>query len=248
MGEDAEQVFADSLGLPAGELCDLSFLVGNNQEGRNRMFTGIVEELGMVRSVVSQGAGCRLTVNAELVLSEVKLGDSISVSGCCLTVVDFGADEKGSWFAADAVPETLDRTILGQLSVEDLVNLERSMPANGRFGGHVVQGHVDGVIQLKKVQSLDDGSQRLTFHLPEMLAGQIVEKGSVALDGISLTVASVNHDEASFDIAVVPHTLAVTTLGHKVRGDSVNVEADVFARYVAGLLKAKFVQENKEQA
>ena len=198
------------------------------------MFTGIVEETGNIRSVCDTAGGRRFVVGADVVLSDVTLGASIAVDGCCLTVTDFGTDGEVAWFAADAVPETLDRTTLGDADEGDAVNLERSMAADGRFGGHIVQGHVDAVTELDAVYEHLDGSRRLTFRLPDSLGGLIVEKGSVALDGISLTVASVDADGATFDIAVVPHTLEVTTLGHRVVGNRLNVEADVLARYVAG--------------
>ena len=201
------------------------------------MFTGIVEELGTVRSVDAVGDGRRLVVDAATVLDDVTLGASIAVNGCCLTVVEWSDD----WFAVDAVPETLDRTTVGDLSTGDRVNLERPLAADGRFGGHVVQGHVDTVTDVVAVADQSDGSRRLTFHLPGELAGQIVEKGSVTLDGTSLTVASVggpSAEGATFDVALIPHTLEVTTFGGRSPGDRCNVEADVIARYVAGLLAA----------
>ena len=168
------------------------------------MFTGIVEEMGTVRAVEPVGDGCRLVVGAATVLGDVTMGASIAVNGCCLTVTGFG-DDDGPWFSADAVPETLARTTLGAASAGDPVNLERSMAADGRFGGHVVQGHVDTVTEVVAVSEHDDGSRRLTFEVPPALAGQIVEKGSVALDGVSLTVADLAVDgaAATFDIAVV---------------------------------------------
>ena len=200
------------------------------------MFTGIVEETGIVREAHDNGDGRRLVVGADVVLDDVAMGSSIAVDGCCLTVTGFGAADRGAWFAADAVPETIDRTTLGGTAEGDSVNLERPMPADGRFGGHIVQGHVDAVTELEAVHEHLDGSRRLAFRLPDALSGQIVEKGSVALDGISLTVAAV--DGTTFDIAVVPHTLEVTTLGCRVVGDRLNVEADILARYVAGLAAA----------
>ena len=200
------------------------------------MFTGIVEETGIVREAHDNGDGRRLVVGADVVLDDVVMGSSIAVDGCCLTVTGFGADDRGAWFAADAVPETIDRTTLGGSAEGDSVNLERPMSADGRFGGHIVQGHVDAVTELEAVHEHLDGSRRLAFRLPDALSGQIVEKGSVALDGISLTVAAV--DGTTFDIAVVPHTLEVTTLGCRVVGDRLNVEADILARYVAGLAAA----------
>jgi len=213
------------------------------------MFTGIVEEMGTVRAVEPVGDGCRLVVGAATVLGDVTMGASIAVNGCCLTVTGFG-DDDGPWFSADAVPETLARTTLGAASAGDPVNLERSMAADGRFGGHVVQGHVDTVTEVVAVSEHDDGSRRLTFEVPPALAGQIVEKGSVALDGVSLTVADLAVDgaAATFDIAVVPHTLSVTTFGRLAAGDRVNVEVDVLARYVAGLAAARSTSPIEEQS
>jgi len=195
------------------------------------MFTGLVEEVGTVRSVTPVGDGARVVIEAALVLSDAELGASIAVNGCCLTVVEFDGD---SW-AADAVPETLERTNIGTLAPGDAVNLERPLAANGRYGGHVVQGHVDATATITSVTELDDGSYRYTFALPPSLAAYVVEKGSVALDGISLTVASV--DATSFSIAVIPHTHEVTTLGRRTVGDAVNVEADVLAKYVERLVR-----------
>ena len=196
------------------------------------MFTGIVEELGSIRSIDAVGDGRRLVVDAATVLADVSLGASIAVNGCCLTVIEWG----DAWFAVDAVPETLQCTTLGAMEPGEAVNLERPLAADGRFGGHVVQGHVDSVIEVVHVEGLSDGSRRLTFRLPDELAGQVVEKGSITLDGASLTVASVNRD--TFDVALIPHTLEVTTFGRRTPGDRVNVEVDVLARYVAGLLAA----------
>jgi len=207
------------------------------REHTGQMFTGIVEELGTVRAVEVVGDGRRLVVAATTVLDDVALGASVAVNGCCLTVVEWGDD----WFAVDAVPETVERTTIGDLAVGDPVNLERPLAAAGRFGGHVVQGHVDTVTEVLAVVDQSDGSRWLTFRLPDNLAGQVVEKGSVTLDGISLTVASVGESPTegdTFDVALIPHTLKVTTLGVRSPGDRLNVEADVIARYVAGLLQA----------
>ena len=203
------------------------------------MFTGIVEELGAVRSVDEVGDGRRVVVEATTVLDDVTLGASIAVNGCCLTVVEW-AD---GWFAVDAVPETLHCTTVGGLSPGDPVNLERPLVVGGRFGGHVVQGHVDMVTEVLAVRELSDGSRRLSFRLPDELAGKVVEKGSVTLDGASLTVAAVDND--TFDVALIPHTLQVTTFGRRAPGDQVNVEADVLAHYVAGLLAAGRIPANE---
>jgi len=202
------------------------------------MFTGIVEEMGAVRSVDVVGDGCRLVVDARMVLGDVRPGASIAVNGCCLTVLEWGED----WFAVDAVPETLDRTTIGDLKVGDPVNLERPLAADGRFGGHVVQGHVDTITELVEIADQSDGSRRLTFRLPADLIGRVVEKGSVTLDGTSLTVASVASNSGSFDVALIPHTLESTTFGGRALGDRINVEVDVIARYIAGLLAAELAR------
>ncbi len=195
------------------------------------MFTGLVEEVGTVRSVTPVGDGARVEIDAALVLTDVEMGASIAVNGCCLTVVDWG----DGWWAADAVPETLNRTNLGALSPGDPVNLERPLPANGRYGGHVVQGHVDGTGAVQRIEQLDDGSYLFTFSLPAELGVYVVEKGSIAVYGISLTVADVT--PTSFSIAIIPHTHAVTAMGRRRVGDTVNVEADVLAKYVERLVR-----------
>ena len=195
------------------------------------MFTGLVEEVGTIRSVVPVGEGARVTIEATTVLDDVEMGASIAVNGCCLTVVEWGDD----WWAADAVPETMDRTNLGGLEPGDPVNLERPLAANGRYGGHVVQGHVDGTGEVQAIDELDDGSHRYTFSLPPELASYVVEKGSIAVDGISLTVAGVT--PTSFSIAIIPHTHAVTAMGRRQVGDTVNLEADVLAKYVERLVR-----------
>ena len=198
------------------------------------MFTGIIEETGEVRDVREVGDGRRLVVSAEVVLSDVVVGASICVDGCCLTVVEHGEDEQAHGseltpFQRPSIARPWEESPPGEP-----INLERSMAADGRFGGHIVQGHVDTVTVVEAIHEHLDGSKRITFRLPSSLSGQIVVKGSVCLDGVSLTVAGLG--EGSFDVAVVPHTLHVTTLGCLRAGDSVNVEVDVVARYVAGLV------------
>ena len=181
---------------------------------RERMFTGIVEEVGTVTSAEPVGDGARLVFSARTVVTGSRTGDSIAVNGCCLTVVDIGP----GWWAADAVAETLHRTNLGALRVDDPVNLERPLSVGDRLGGHLVQGHVDAVGII--VAPPPD----LEVRIVEGLALPWVEKGSVTVDGISLTVVSVGPD--SFTVAVIPHTLEVTTLGHKGAGDRVNLEVE----------------------
>ena len=197
------------------------------------MFTGLVEEVGTVRAVSPNGDGARVEIEASTVLADVEMGASIAVNGCCLTVVEWG----DRWWAADAVPETMDRTNLGRLEPGDPVNLERPLAANGRYGGHVVQGHVDGTGEVTAIDELDDGSWRFSFSLPSDLASYVVEKGSIAVDGVSLTVADVS--PTSFAIAIIPHTYAVTAMGRRCVGDRVNLEADVLAKYVERLVRPR---------
>lgn len=185
------------------------------------MFTGIVEELG---SVVSRSDG-RLRLSAVTVLEDIEMGASIAVSGTCLTVVGWGDD----WWEADVVDETWARTCLGSLAVGDTVNLERPVRLADRLGGHLVQGHVDAV------GTIESAAPDLRISVPADLLRYIVHKGSVTVDGVSLTVASV-HDNG-FSVAVIPHTAEVTTLGRKGTGDLVNIELDVIAKYVESLLE-----------
>jgi riboflavin synthase len=200
------------------------------------MFTGIVEELGRVRAVVAHEGGARVEIEAHDVLEDARLGASIAVNGCCLTVVELG----DGWWAADAVTETLHRTALGALAVGDPVNLERPVRVGDRLGGHVVQGHVDGVGTIRSRTPLPDGSTMVTFDVADALLHYVVEKGSITVDGVSLTVAGLHRD--GFDVAVIPHTLAVTTLGSKTPGASVNLEVDVLAKYVERLMPASPVK------
>jgi riboflavin synthase len=200
------------------------------------VFTGIVEELGRVRAIHHREGGARLELAATTVLEDARVGNSIAVNGCCVTVVERG----DNWWAADAVIETLERTALGALEVDEPVNLERPLRLSDHLGGHLVQGHVDAVGHVSARAPLADGSTRFTFSAPPEVVRYVVEKGSVAVDGISLTVAAL--DDEGFDVAVIPHTLAVTTLGHKDTGAPVNLEADLIAKYVERLL----VQTSRE--
>ena len=196
------------------------------------MFTGIIEELGTVAEMNGNAGGVTLRVDAPVLARLAQLGDSISVSGCCLTVVQI----EGSELAFEAVPETLSRTSLGTLAAGDRVNLEDALRAGEPFGGHMVQGHVDGVGQLRSRRA-DGIGERLGFSAPEHVQRYVIEKGSITIAGISLTVATLEDD--GFEIALIPHTLAVTTLGTLALGDSVNLEADAIARYVERLLSAR---------
>jgi riboflavin synthase len=194
------------------------------------MFTGIVEELGRVRSVERRAGGARFEFEAVTVLGDVEVGASIAVNGCCVTVVEWG----DGWWAADAVTESLERTALGGLRPGDPVNLERPIRLSDRIGGHLVQGHVDAIGHIVSREPLPDGSTLVRYSAPADLLRYVVEKGSITVDGVSMTVTDVGDDE--FGVAVVPHTLAVTTLGVKEAGDPVNLEVDVLAKYVERLL------------
>ena len=197
------------------------------------MFTGIVEELGTIAHVVDQGDAVRLTVEASTVLEGTGLGDSISVNGCCLTVSELG---EGRW-TADLMQETLDRTSLAGVRAGDRVNLERAMAANGRFGGHVVQGHVDGTGTIVS-RTPGERWEVVEISLPHELAGYVVAQGSITVDGVSLTVAGLTDD--ALTVSLIPTTLELTTLGTKGVGDPVNLEVDVLAKYVERLLATRF--------
>lgn len=193
------------------------------------MFTGIVEEIGTVRHVAPTDSGRRLEIACERVLERLAIDDSVSVAGVCLTVV--ARDDHA--FTSDVVPETLSRTTLGRLARGSHVNLERAATPATALGGHLLQGHVDAAATLVKRTREGDGA-RLRFSMPKGLARYMVEKGSVALDGVSLTLAAVA--ARSFDIAIVPHTAHRTTIGSLREGDAVNVEVDIIAKYVERLL------------
>ena len=189
------------------------------------MFTGIVEELGRVAAVTSTPGGARLRITAKTVLHDAALGDSTAVNGCCLTVVALGDD----WWEADVSEESLRRTSLGALTEGDPVNLERPVRLADRLGGHLVQGHVDAVGEI--VDPVPD----LRVRMPRELLRYVVEKGSITVDGVSLTV--VDPLEDGFTVAVIPHTSEVTTLGTRAPGDLVNLEVDVIAKYTERLLR-----------
>lgn len=195
------------------------------------MFTGIVEHLGKVASLDDLDRGRNLSIDAGPLAADASVGDSVAVNGVCLTVVSTDGDR----LSFQAVGETLDRTNLGALQPGDSVNLERPVAASGRFDGHIVQGHVDGVGTVESVVADGDG-RRMTISVPAPLRRYIAEKGSVAVDGVSLTVAGVT--ETGFEVALIPHTLAVTTLGARKPGDRVNIEVDVIAKYVERMLGA----------
>jgi riboflavin synthase len=198
------------------------------------MFTGIVEEVGTVLAIEVHEGHARLHLRCDEVVRDAALGDSIAVSGCCLTVTSLPTEPDGGGFTADLMAETLRATALGDLEVGAPVNLERAMRADTRFGGHLVQGHVDGV---GTVVDRDEqpGTVFLTFEAPEEVARYLVPKGSVTVDGVSLTVVDVPAP-GRFRVGLIPHTLEVTTFGARQPGDRVNLEADVIAKYVERLL------------
>ena len=196
------------------------------------MFTGIVEHLGTVIDVTDGNRGRRLTIDPGPLGHGLDVGDSVAVDGTCLTVTDVGAGVV----AFDVMGETLDRTTLGTVNPGDMVNLERPMAAAGRFDGHIVQGHIDAVGTVRSVVDDGDGGRRMWVDVAPALLRYVVEKGSITVDGASLTVAGV--DGSGFEIALIPHTLEVTTLGRRRPGDGVNLEVDVLAKYVERLLGA----------
>jgi riboflavin synthase len=193
------------------------------------MFTGIVEELGTVAGLVDLGAAARITVRGPLVTADAAGGDSVAVNGVCLTVVDI---EDGT-FTADVMKETLDRSSLGRLAPGDPVNLERAATLATRLGGHLVQGHVDGVGEIRSRQPAPQW-EIVTISLPPGMSRYVVEKGSIAVDGVSLTVAALDGD--AFSVSLIPTTLKLTTLGSKGVGEPVNLEVDVIAKYVEKLV------------
>lgn len=204
------------------------------------MFTGIIEETGIVEKIYLGKASAVLTIGAEKVLEQTKIGDSISVNGICLTVT--GLSLKS--FSADVMHETLNRSSLSGLQCGSPVNLERAMPADGRFGGHIVSGHVDGIGKITKI-CRDDTAVWYTISASPVILKYIVEKGSVAIDGISLTVANVFPEY--FLVSVIPHTMEKTILKEKRNGDVVNIETDLLGKYVEKLYcsSAAFHGESK---
>lgn len=194
------------------------------------MFTGIVEELGSIRSVRRGAHSSVLSIAAQEVLSDLKVGDSVAVNGVCLTATTV----DGGGFTADVMHETLNRSSLGKLTAGSHVNLERAMAADGRFGGHIVAGHVDGTGRITRLQK-DDNAIWYTIQPPPGLLRYVVEKGSIAVDGVSLTVAQV--DQTCFSISAIPHTVASTVLRERGPGDLVNLECDIIGKYVEKLLQ-----------
>lgn len=200
------------------------------------MFTGIIEEVGNISSLNISGTSGSIKVNAFAVLQNTKLGDSIAVNGVCLTVTHL----ENNSFTADVMAETFRRTNLGQLSNGSPVNLERAMAGNGRFGGHIVSGHIDGTGTISKIQN-ESNATWYYINAPQQILNLVVEKGSIAIDGISLTVAYV--DKSTFAVSIIPHTSSQTILSTRKVGDTVNLENDIIGKYVQKLMG---VQNNNQ--
>ena len=193
------------------------------------MFTGIIEEKGTIKAISRGAKSSVLTIQGNVIFSDLKLGDSVAVNGVCLTVADFTENT----FMADVMFETLKRSSIGDLKVGSNVNLERAMPANGRFGGHIVSGHIDGTGTISAIKK-EDNAILYTVKTPENIMKYIVEKGSIAIDGISLTIADIGLD--NFTVSIIPHTAKETILSEKAIGDIVNLENDIIGKYVEKLM------------
>ena len=205
------------------------------------MFTGIIEEIGTIKSINSTGISSQLCISANKILEDTKIGDSIAVNGVCLTVTSI----KSNLFTADVMAETLRRSNLGSLIPQSKVNLERAMPANGRFGGHIVSGHIDGTGTI--VETKPEGNAVwIKINCSDNLLKYIIHKGSITIDGISLTVAKVT--DSDFSVSIIPHTAANTTLLQKKSGDVVNLENDVVGKYIEKLLSFQKIDEQKPKS
>lgn len=205
------------------------------------MFTGIIEEIGTIKSINANGISSQLCISANKILEDTKIGDSIAVNGVCLTVTSI----KSNLFTADVMAETLRRSNLGSLIPQSKVNLERAMPANGRFGGHIVSGHIDGTGTI--VETKPEGNAVwIKINCSDNLLKYIIHKGSITIDGISLTVAKVT--DSDFSVSIIPHTAANTTLLQKKSGDVVNLENDVVGKYIEKLLSFQKIDEQKPQS
>jgi riboflavin synthase len=202
------------------------------------LFTGIIEEIGKVDGIQQQGESFIFTIRAARVLKDVQLGDSISVNGVCLTVTSYNKHS----FTVDIMPETVRATSLKMLSTGSKVNLERAMAANGRFGGHFVSGHIDGIGKITRKEQVDNAVY-YDVEVPQDLLHFIIDKGSVAVDGTSLTVFGIS--DHSFTLSIIPHTLSETVIGEKKVGDIVNIECDVVGKYIERFLTQRF--SNKEE-
>jgi len=205
------------------------------------MFTGIIEGFGTIREIRSEGQGKRMTVDADFFLEQTKIGDSVCVSGACLTVVTIN-DKR---FAVDVSPETLAKTTFKSAKIGDRVNLERALRLSDRIDGHLVSGHIDGIGTVALKQNIGNAII-VAFKVPEFISHYMIQKGSVAVDGISLTINNCGHD--SFDVSIIPHTAKLTTIGFKKTGDLVNIEADMIGKYVERFVGDKRHNEKKKEA
>lgn len=192
------------------------------------MFTGIVEEKGIIEHITMGVRSCSVKIKADKIFDDLRIGDSVAVNGICLTATEINTP----YFSADVMPETMRRTSLGNLVKGSHVNLERAMQLNGRFGGHIVSGHIDGCGTVSNIRR-DDNAIWITINAPGEITRYIVEKGSVTLDGISLTVAEVMNDR--FSVSIIPHTASETTLSERTTGDKINIECDIIGKYVEKL-------------
>ena len=203
------------------------------------MFTGIIEELGEVKNIQRSSQSIILTIKADEILEDIKLGDSIATNGVCLTVTDFNERE----FEVDVTPETMRKSSLGKLSIRDEVNLERALRLKDRLGGHIVSGHIDGTGKISE-RRREDNAILITITPEAELMKYIIAEGSIAVDGISLTVAKLNQD--SFTVSIIPHTNEVTTLSHKKVGNIVNLETDMIGKYVERMMEFEDEQGNTD--
>lgn len=203
------------------------------------MFTGIIEEVGKIRELSPAGGGVSLSIACRKILEDVKLGDSIAINGTCLTVIAF--DQAAGWFRVEAAPETLRLTSLSDWKAGESVNLERAMKADGRFGGHWVAGHVDGMAEIVALQK-EGNALVVTFRMEKPgLMKYLVHKGSIAIDGVSLTLTEVKED--TFSVSLIPQTLKETVFSQKKKGDRVNIEVDVLAKYLERFMERAEIKE-----
>ncbi len=200
------------------------------------MFTGLIEEVGTIRAISKGKQSASITINADIVLEDVKIGDSIAINGICLTVTDF----MRKVFTVDAMPETMSTTNLHNLKIQDEVHLERAMKAGGRFGGHIVSGHIDGIGTIRSFMK-EDNATRMTVAVPSQLSKYMIYKGSITIDGVSLTITKV--DDIAFQVGIIPMTGQETLLLRKKAGDKVNIECDVIGKY---LEKLCFTRDEKK--
>ena len=204
------------------------------------MFTGIIEGLGTIAKICSSGQGKRLTIKADYFLDQTKTGDSIAVNGACLTAVEI----SGKSFEADVSPETLSKTTFGRAKIGDRVNLERALRLSDRIDGHLVSGHIDGISSIKNIKT-SGNAIIIIFEVAESLSRYMIRKGSIAVDGISLTIN--NCDKTSFEVSIIPHSAKLTNTGFKKIGDYVNIETDMIGKYVERFIMSNDYKEQKTQ-